>query len=373
MRFRYLVLTLFPGLIASCSESDSDVCADKSVGEIPVGMEYSKSDRITDLGIEHVIHISVDGLHPAPITTLGVDELPGFYRLRKNGSFTDNARTDGDLAYTFPNHTSQFTGRFVNGEGGHNWLLPDNLGDCNYNLHENKGAYVTGVFDVAHDFGLKTAFYTSKSKFRLFEDSWDDDSGAIDMVEPDHGRAKIDSYVFEEDTDELVDVFLDDLEKSRYDYAFLHLRDPDTAGHEHTWSLEADSEYLEAVEHVDELVLRILDFVDETDGFTSSTVLILTADHGGEFGENFHLLDRDQGYVESGVIPFYVYGKSVPAGEDLYSWNPTTTFDPGNNHPLNNDSLQPIRNGDAANLIMELLGLPNVPGSTIDNLNFPFL
>lgn len=359
------ILLISASFLTSC-EHDKD-------GDIPVGMVGKESDRITGLGIEHVIHISVDGLHPSAITTLvGSGKLPGFHRIRVDGSFTDNARTDGKYAYTLPNHSSQLTGRPVSGVNGHAWIFPEDLSEFGVDLHENKGSYITGVFDIVHDFGLSTALYTGKSKFVLFDDSWDGNSGAIDAVEPDSGRDKIDKYVVDLNTVSLIDRFIDDLAANKYTYAFLHLKDPDSAGHEFTWSLEENSEYLQAVERVDKMLVKILNFIDQNTDFKDSTVLVLTADHGGEFGTNIHILSRSNGYLESGVVPFYMYGKLIPGNEELYSWNPNTTVDPGNTHPYNNDEFQPIRNGDAANLVLELLGLPNVPGSSINNLNFPY-
>lgn len=349
--------------LSSCFHDDDD---------IPVGMVGKESDRIAGLGIEHVIHISVDGLHPSAITRLGKDKLPGFYRMREGGSYTDNARTDGDFAYTLPNHSSQLTGRPVDGAKGHNWIFPEDIDKFGINLHEIKGSYVTGIFDIVHDFGLSTALYTGKSKFLLFDDSWDGNSAAIDAVEPDSGRDKIDKYVLDLNTATLVDRFIADLTANKYNYAFLHLKDPDTAGHEFKWSLKPDSEYLKAVKRVDVLLVKILDFIDQNADFKGATVLVLTADHGGIFGTNIHLLSRSKGLLDSGVVPFYIYGKLIPAAKDLYTWNPKTTIDPGKTHPYNNDESQPIRNGDAANLILELLGLPNVPGSSINNLNFPY-
>lgn len=345
---------------------------DEPEDEIPVGMVGKESDRITGLGIEHVIHISVDGLHPSAITTLDSVNLPGFYRIRVEGAYTDNARTDGKYAYTLPNHSSQLTGRPVDGANGHAWIFPEDLSEFGVDLHENKGGYVTGVFDIVHDFGLSTALYTGKSKFVLFDDSWDGNSAAIDAVEPDSGRDKIDKYVLDLNTASLVDRFLADLAVNKYNYAFLHLKDPDTAGHEFTWSLDPGSAYLQAVERVDDMLVKILDFIDTNTDFNDSTVLILTADHGGEFGTQIHFLSRSDGLLDSGVVPFYIYGKLVMPAVDLYTWNPNTTVDPGSSHPYNNDEFQPIRNGDAANLVLELLGLPNVPGSSINNLNFPY-
>ena len=94
--------------------------------------------------IDHVIHISVDGLHPAAIPALisqgqsqGQDLVPHFARLRTQGTFTDNARTDPEVAYTLPNHTSQVTGRHISGDAGHGWALNNDPGEP-WTLHLSK-------------------------------------------------------------------------------------------------------------------------------------------------------------------------------------------------------------------------------------------
>ncbi|MBT6462332.1 MAG: SUMF1/EgtB/PvdO family nonheme iron enzyme [Opitutae bacterium] len=124
--------------------------------------------------VSHVIAISVDGLRPGDIDELGADELPNLFRFRNEGAFTDNARTDYFITRTLPNHSSMLTGRGsldVTGVGiGHNQEMNHDSGDT---LHDNIGAYMHGIFDVAKDAGLRTALFANKSKFNLLNRTWD--------------------------------------------------------------------------------------------------------------------------------------------------------------------------------------------------------
>ncbi len=310
---------------------------------------------------DYVIHISVDGLRPDAITALGQSNLPNFYRMRTQGVFTDNARTDYDYTVTLPSHTTQLTGRGVVGATGHNWTSNSDP-DPGETLASNKGSYIAGVFDVAHDNGLRTGEYASKSKFSLFATSWDATNGAPDVTGTDNGQNKIDVYVNTEDTADLVNTLITNMTAQPFHYVFLHLRDPDSVGHSSGWDVTPGSEYSNTIKTMDNRLGAIFSLIDGDPRLTNRTAVILTADHGGKGTDH-----GDPALPEDYTVPFYVWGPGVISGGDLYALNASTRLNPGTNRPPYSDLVQPIRNGEAANVALQLLGLGPVTNSTIDH------
>lgn len=307
--------------------------------------------------IRYVIHVSIDGLRPDAVQRQSAADLPAFARLRVESAFTQNARTDVDYRNTLPNHTAQLTGRGVVGSDGHNWTVNTDPAP-GVTLGSNKGDYVVSVFDVVHDAGLRTAAYVSKSKFSLFDVSYDQDHGAPDETGDDDGRDKIDTFVYDPDSEALVARLAADLRADPPAYTFLHVRDPDASGHVYTWSVRANSPYMHAVQDADARLGVLMDLVESDPRLRGRTVLIVTADHGGT-GRN-HYAERQTNYT----VPFYVWGPGIPSA-DLYALNSDTRADPGTENVGFDAAMQPIRNGDATNLALSLLGLDPVPGSTI--------
>jgi len=112
---------------------------------------------------------------------------------------------------------------------------------------------------------------------------------------------------------------------------------------------------------VDTQIGKILLKVTTSPTLKGRTAIILTADHGGH--------DKGHGDTKNPLdytIPFYVWGPGVTPGGDLYAMNPTSRTAPGPNDNPPYTGKQPVRNGDCANLALQLLGLGPVPGSTID-------
>ncbi len=258
-----------------------------------------------DAPSEYVIQISVDGLGPKYLEAAIADgKAPTFERLQKEGAWTHNARTDFDYTITLPNHTCMVTGRPVrdrSGEtaaiAGHLWTINSDPGDRN--LHDNRHDYVASTFDVAHDNGLRTAMLASKSKFVLYDQSFDERNGAPDTTGENNGRDKIDLYVEDGNTTAMTDRFLKEMKENPFNYTFLHYRDTDSAGHAKGWG---SPEYMEALHHVDTQLGRILDFVSHDERLKGKTTIIISADHGG-LGLNHGINSNVLNYT----IPFYVW------------------------------------------------------------------
>ena len=295
-----------------------------------------------------VIIVSVDGLRSDALNELG---LP-----LSEASATIHAQTDPDYTLTLPNHTSMLTGRFVSGLDGHGWYRNDEP-SSNETLHAFRGWYVPSIFDVVHDEGGRTGLFAGKTKFSLFDVSYNAENGRPDAYGVDYGRDKIDVFSIQSSAQESVDAFK---AAGPFDLAFLHFSEPDDVGHEHGWTAGADSlsDYHAALEAVDSALQSLLDFVQSDPAYAGVTNMIVTADHGG----------TGTGHSDPGValhfeVPFVVWGPAIERPDDLYALNiDTRGFSPAA-HVAASASPQPLRNAEAGNLALQLMDLPPVPGS----------
>ena len=314
---------------------------------------------------QYVIEISVDGGGSSYIQNLiNQGLLPNFKRFQTQGTWTNNARNDYDITVTLPNHVTMVTGRGIYGvaSNGHMWTSnTDPSSDpaaATYSIQNNKGSYVYGVFDVAHDNGLRTALYATKTKFSLFDHSYNNGNGAINSIAPGNGLNKIDAYVYNSSSSALSTNFVNTMKTTPFNYALVHFTDGDSAGHTYGWG---STVYNNALIAVDSYLGRIFDLVTSTPALQGKTDIILTADHGGNGTNHADNTDR-----LNYTIPFYVWGPDAQAGTDLYNLNQSTRTDPGTARPAYTAPVQPIRNGELANLALDILELGAVPGSTIN-------
>jgi hypothetical protein len=228
-----------------------------------------------------------------------------------------------------------------------------------HNAGNTNLAYVTSVFDVVHDHGLATAFYYGKSRLDIIGRSYNETNGAPDMVGEDNGQNKIDSVVLITHTPGLVGALVEQLSNAPPHYTFVHLVDLDSLGHAYGWG---SLEWSNAAARVDGYLGSILSAIETSPSLAGQTAVIVSADHGGGGGHPNH--HSDPVFAENYTIPFFVWGPSIPAGVNLYHLM-DNRYDPGTSRPDYNYSRQPIRDGDGANLALQLLGLEPVPESSI--------
>ncbi|NPC98815.1 alkaline phosphatase family protein [Nocardioides sp. zg-DK7169] len=288
-----------------------------------------------------VLAVSVDGLGSAVLRRLGPRQAPTFHRMLRRGASTLEARTEVEMTVTLPNHTSMLTGRRIDAaRGGHGVTWNDDVADRSV-PRDASGRVVRSIFTSAHRAGLHTAMFAGKQKFHTFDNTW---SRAIDRVLVTSDQAR------------LVRAARHDLVHGRRAFTFLHLRGPDSAGHEDGFDSPA---YVAAGREADRQLGGVLRTVRTHPRLQRHLVVVLTADHGGRGADGHDVATRAANYR----VPFLVWGRGV-VHRDLYRLSPGRR-NPGGAQPGYGRPRQPVRNGDVANLAADLLGLRAVPGSTI--------
>lgn len=327
--------------------------------------------------IQHVIAISVDGLRGDFLRTFletAPPEFPNFVRLRDTSACTFSARCDFNYSLTIPDHLCMVTGRPVQAPEG----LPSNIphgitsngpgpAETAHNSGLNAGVYKASIFDVAHDRGLSTALYLTKDRLAICGRSWDATNGAMDVTGIDNGRDKVDYFQLIEGLDDpsataqQTDHFVASItEGTLRNFTFFHIVEPDYAGHYASgWVSTPGSTYWNSVRVVDGFLGRIFDALASNPSLAQRVAVLLTSDHGGGGTLNNHL---EAHKPENYTVPFFLNAPGVPAGSDVYALF-ENRVDPGTTRPPDVNAVQPMRNGDIANVSAALLGLPSVPGS----------
>jgi hypothetical protein len=316
--------------------------------------------------IRHVVLVSVDGLRPEMLLPEMAEAHPGLVRLTR-GPHTLQARCDPDISITLPNHIDMLTGRQVAGAGGHQWTgnADPPARAQGGSLHARVGAYVSSVFDVAHDHGLRTGVVCGKWKFVLLEQSYGEDAGGPDTVAPDHGKDKIDLFLCDPEPQSQLEHVVTLLQRSaaerRGSLVFWHIPSPDFAGHSKGWDLTAGSEYRQAVARTDRALATFLQRCEGDPSLKGRVAVVLTADHGGGVPFISHV---DPEAPINFTIPFLVWLGGDGSPTDLYELNPRSRARPAPGERFTPGAAPPIRNAEAGNTALGLLGLPAIPGST---------
>ena len=270
--------------------------------------------------ISRVMVISVDGLRPDLLARAYTPNMRG---LMNAGSFTLWARTTA-VAVTLPSHVSMLTG-VTPGRHQIGW---------NQDLPLAKPVYPKGrtLFDIAKSYGYSTAMAAGKSKFEIF-----DRPGSIDWCWVAHedtkkspttnpansfsgvpeGPRSTPEEEWPDDsmkakTEKMSDALVADkavqiIHEHRPEVMFVHFPHVDNVGHMSGWGTP---EQVEAVEEADAAVGAVLRSLADT-GLLDSTLVILSADHGGQ-GRSHGADD-----ARSRHIPWIAMGPGIRRNFDL--------------------------------------------------------
>lgn len=275
-RFATIVaaIALGPLLSSGCGKARYVVAPPR-----PLAVADWPASRVTP----HVILVSIDGLRPDAIRTF---TTPALQRLMREGSYTLGASTITP-SKTLPSHTSMLTGQPPERHG----VLWNTVVTADVDLIE-----LPTVFGVARARGYQTAAFFSKAKFQPLQRS-----GTLDYSQAPggwFGRWNSERTVSDVETY---------LATSRPNLLFVHLSDPDRAGHRSGWM---SASYGQAVGAADASVGRLLSAAEVAFGQGNYT-MIVTADHGG------HDFDHGSDDPRDVTIPWIAWGRGVKSGQLL--------------------------------------------------------
>ncbi len=227
----------------------------------------------------HVVLITVDGLRPDAIAAAGARNIQG---LLAQSAYTFTARTV-DPPETLPSHVSMATG-----------LLPAAHG-VHHNTDRGGTLAAPTIFTRVREAGGRSALYFGKSKLALLSGP-----GNADLLwgpgphgsGPERGAAA-----------QVAAQFAADFLRERFTFVWVHLREPDSAGHHDGWM---SAPYFAALREADEAVGVILQAIAASD-VAQRTAVILTTDHGGE------KTSHRSGSEASLVIPWMCRAPGAPA------------------------------------------------------------
>jgi hypothetical protein len=225
-----------------------------------------------------VLILSLDGLRPDAISP---ETAPNLSALAARGAVSWSARTISP-SVTLPAHASMLTGYDVDTHG------------LSWNSYEPENGYARSptLFGMAKATGLRTVMIISTA--------W-----LVHIAVP----GTVDVLTTIQDGDAVA------ADKSiaqmyfGFGVMFVHMLGIDHAGHAHGWM---STEYIKAVGVVDRQVAVVLDAL-AAQGLADSTLVIVTADHGGHGKSHGSACDEDM------TIPWIVAGPGVAAGRTLTS------------------------------------------------------
>ncbi|HIE53530.1 MAG TPA: alkaline phosphatase family protein, partial [Armatimonadetes bacterium] len=232
-----------------------------------------------------VVIISLDGLRP---DALHHARTPHLDALWQRGAYTWRAQTVLP-SVTLVAHASMLSG-----------VTPAKHG-ITWNYWSPRRGYIRTptVFQVAVERGLDTAMFVAKKRLQhLVPPAFRQQGTKGTRVHFEHA-----GYT---DRD-VVEAVLAHWQKHQPALTFIHLPDPDSAGHAHGWMSRRQ---LQTIAQTDAAVGTLVRALYQL-GRVAQTVLIVTADHGG------HGKRHGSNCPEDLTIPWIVWGMGVKRGYEI--------------------------------------------------------
>jgi predicted AlkP superfamily pyrophosphatase or phosphodiesterase len=234
---------------------------------------------------QHVFIVSLDGGKPA---VMHESPMPFLNARVAEGAVTWQAQTVFP-SITLVSHTSMLTG--VGPEkhkvNWNDWVPSRGL------------VNVPTVFTLAKKAGFSTALFAAKEKFiHLNSPGALDGFGVLEMKAPALART-VAAYIVER----------------KPNLCFIHFADSDSAGHRHGWG---SPEQIQSFADED-TGLQIINDAIVAAGIADSSVIIVSADHGG------HAKTHGSNSPEDMTIPWIAWGAGVEKGRTIDA--PVTTYD----------------------------------------------
>jgi len=297
MRTLSLRLALIP-LLFVCSFTLPAPAQDAGAAGLPAARQRAARDGLSPFirpaakpttrpneEIRHVLVVSIDGLRP---DLLLLADTPVIHGMMKRGSYSMWARTTPN-SITLPSHVSMMTG-----------VTPrrhDVEWNRDFETIEPLYPRVPTLFEAAKRHGYTTAMAAGKSKFSMF-----DRPGVLDW--------KWIPKTVKCETADVIGPAEEIIKDHKPDVMLVHFPSVDNTGHSIGWASPAQ---MQAIADADAAVGRLLKALDSAD-MTDSTLVIVTADHGGA-GKN-HGPDDPR----SRHIPWIAVGPHVRKHLDLTTY-----------------------------------------------------
>ncbi|MDH4453771.1 MAG: alkaline phosphatase family protein [Verrucomicrobiota bacterium] len=253
---------------------------------------------------EHVFIVSIDGAKPAVVAEA---ETPTLKKIAAEGAVTWQASTIFP-SITLPSHTSMLTG----------------VGPDKHQILWNAFTPIRGPVKVPTVFSLLkatdpkavTAMFVGKIKFRhlWLKDTVDlFDFGGPQTTAPVAGSPEIEKD--KKPSQMVAKQAAPWIKEHKPRLCFIHFADPDTAGHKDGWG---SPQQKEALKVTDQALWQVWQAIQDA-GLADSSVLLISADHGGH--------DKTHGLniPDDMLIPWVAWGKGVK--KNFTITDPVTTYD----------------------------------------------